>query len=78
MRLADVAEPFFPFFFIFLVLFVFTTYFATLVVFIMIALGAWAVVLAAGVVFPYKRPDIYEKSPIAKRKVFGLPLMTVA
>ena len=63
---------------IFLVLFVFTTYFATLVVFIMIALGAWAVVLAAGVVFPYRRPEIYEKSPISKRKVFGLPLMTVA
>jgi basic amino acid/polyamine antiporter, APA family len=63
---------------IFLVLFVFTTYFATLVVFIMIALGAWAIALAAGVVFPYKRPDIYEKSPISKRKVLGLPLMTVA
>jgi amino acid transporter len=63
---------------IFLVLFVFTTYFATLVVFIMIALGAWAVVLAAGVVFPYRRPDIYEKSPIAKRKLLGLPLMTVS
>jgi basic amino acid/polyamine antiporter, APA family len=63
---------------IFLVLFVFTTYFATLVVFIMIALGAWAVVLAAGVVFPYKRPDIYEKSPISKHKVLGLPVMTVA
>lgn len=63
---------------IFLVLFVFTTYFATLVVFIMIALGAWAIVLAAGVVFPYKRPEIYEKSPISKRKVLGLPLMTVA
>jgi APA family basic amino acid/polyamine antiporter len=63
---------------IFLVLFVFTTYFATLVVFIMIALGAWAIVLAAGVVFPYKRPEIYEKSPISKRKVLGLPMMTVA
>jgi amino acid transporter len=63
---------------IFLVLFVFTTYFATLVVFIMIALGAWAVVLAAGTVFPYRRPEIYEKSPISKRKVLGLPLMTVS
>lgn len=63
---------------IFLALFVFTTYFATLVMFIMIALGAWAVVLAAGAVFPYRRPDIYEKSPISKRKVMGLPMMTVA
>ena len=63
---------------IFLALFVFTTYFATLVVFIMIALGAWAIVLAAGAVFPYRRPEIYEKSPISKRKLLGLPLMTVA
>jgi amino acid transporter len=63
---------------IFLALFVFTTYFATLVVFIMIALGAWAVVLAAGTVFPYRRPEIYEKSPISKRMVLGLPIMTVA
>jgi len=63
---------------IFLALFVFTTYFATLVVFIMIALGAWAVVLAAGAVFPYRRPEIYEKSPISKRTIAGLPLMTVA
>jgi basic amino acid/polyamine antiporter, APA family len=29
-------------------------------------------------VFPYRRPEIYEKSPISKRKVLGLPLMTVA
>ncbi|MGI8571979.1 MAG: amino acid permease [Solirubrobacteraceae bacterium] len=63
---------------IFLALFVFTTYFATLVVFIMIALGAWAVVLAAGAVFPYRRPEIYEKSPISKQTLLGLPVMTVA
>jgi basic amino acid/polyamine antiporter, APA family len=44
----------------------------------MIALGAWGIVLAAGTVFPYLRPEIYEKSPISKRKVLGLPLMTVA
>ena len=62
----------------FLALFVFTTYFGTLVLFVMIALGAWAIVLAAGVVFPYKRPDIYEKSPIANHRVLGLPLMTFA
>jgi len=62
----------------FLALFVFTTYFGTLVLFVMIALGAWAIVLAAGVVFPYRRPDIYEKSPIAEHRVLGLPLMTFA
>jgi amino acid transporter len=63
---------------VFMALFVFTTYFATLVVFIMIALGAWAIVLASGAVFPYRRPDIYEKSPISKRRILGLPVMTVA
>jgi len=63
---------------IFMALFVFTTYFATLVVYVMVALFAWAIVLAAGAVFPYKRPEIYEKSPISQRKLFGLPLMTVA
>ena len=62
----------------FLALFVFTTYFGTLVLFVMIALGAWAIVLAAGIVFPYRRPDIYEKSPIANHRVLGLPLKTVA
>jgi cell division protein FtsW (lipid II flippase) len=44
----------------------------------MVALLAWAIVLAAGAVFPYKRPQIYEKSPISTRKILGLPLMTVA
>jgi hypothetical protein len=29
-------------------------------------------------VFPYRRPEIYEKSPISKRTLLGLPLMTVA
>jgi amino acid transporter len=62
----------------FMALFVFTTYFATLVTYIMVALLAWAIVLAAGAVFPYKRPQIYEKSPISTRKILGLPLMTVA
>jgi basic amino acid/polyamine antiporter, APA family len=63
---------------IFLALFVWSTYFGTLTLFLMIALGAWAIVLAAGTVFPYKRPDIYQKSPIAHRKLFGLPIMVPA
>jgi APA family basic amino acid/polyamine antiporter len=63
---------------IFLALFVFTTYFITLIVFIELALLAWMFVLAAGIVFPYKRREMYEKSPIANKKVFGLPVMTVA
>ena len=27
--------------------------------------------------FPYLRPQIYEKSPIAGKTIFGLPIMTV-
>lgn len=63
---------------VFLALFVFTSYFITLIVFIELALLAWGIVLAAGIVFPYRRPDIYEKSPLAGFKVAGLPSMTVA
>jgi basic amino acid/polyamine antiporter, APA family len=63
---------------IFLALFVFTTYFITLIIFIELALLAWSFVLAAGIVFPYKRPEMYEKSPIANKRLFGLPIMTVA
>ncbi|MBA2311797.1 MAG: APC family permease [Actinobacteria bacterium] len=62
----------------FLALFVFTTYFITLIIFIELALLAWMFVLAAGIVFPYRRPEMYEKSPISNKKMFGLPIMTVA
>ncbi len=55
----------------------FTTFFQ-LVIFIEVAVLAWAIVLLAGVFFPYRRPDIYEKSPIANLKIAGLPVMTVA
>lgn len=55
----------------------FWSFFATMVIFIETALVAWGVVLAAGVVFPFRRPDIYEKSPIAGRRILGLPLMSV-
>lgn len=62
----------------FLALFVWTTYFITLIVFIEMAVLAWSFVLGAGMVFPYKRPEIYERSPIANKKIFGYPVMTVA
>jgi amino acid transporter len=47
---------------LFMALFVFTEFFSA----------------AAGIVFPYMRPQIYEKSPIASKKILGLPMMTVA
>jgi APA family basic amino acid/polyamine antiporter len=55
----------------------FTSFFQ-LVIFIEVAVLAWALVLLAGVFFPYRRPDIYNKSPIANMKIGGLPVMSVA
>lgn len=62
---------------IFMALFVFTGFFASIVILIEAAVLAWSIVLLAGVFFPYMRPDIYEKSPIANRTLLGLPMMTV-
>ena len=61
-----------------LALFVFTEKFSQVIVLIECQVLAWTAVLLAGVFFPYARPHIYEKSPIARIKLFGLPLMTVA
>jgi basic amino acid/polyamine antiporter, APA family len=55
----------------------FTSFFQ-LVIFIEVAVLAWALVLLAGVFFPYRRPDIYNKSPIANMKIGGFPVMSVA
>jgi basic amino acid/polyamine antiporter, APA family len=55
----------------------FTSFFQ-LVIFIEVAVLAWAVVLLAGVFFPYRRPDIYNKGPIANMKIGGIPVMSVA
>jgi len=55
----------------------FTSFFQ-LVIFIEVAVLAWAIVLLAGVFFPYRRPDIYNKSPISNIRIFGLPVMSVA
>jgi basic amino acid/polyamine antiporter, APA family len=63
---------------IFMALFCFTSFFATVVILIEAAVLAWSIVLAAGIFFPFTRPQIYSKSPIAARRVFGLPMMSVA
>jgi APA family basic amino acid/polyamine antiporter len=62
---------------VFLALFSFTTFFQS-VIFIEVAVVAWGLVLLAGVFFPYRRPAMYEKSPIANIKILGLPVMSVA
>ena len=63
---------------IFMALFVFTPWFSKIVILIEAAVLAWSVVLAAGMFFPYLRPQLYEKSPIAGKTILGLPIMTVA
>lgn len=62
---------------VFMALFVFTETFSKIVILIEAAVLAWSVVLLAGVFFPYKRPAIYEKSPMARFRILGLPSMTV-
>ena len=48
---------------------VFTPWFSKIVILIEAAVLAWSVVLGAGIFFPYLRPEIYAKSPLANRKV---------
>ena len=55
---------------IFMALFVFTPWFSKIVILIEAAVLAWSVVLGAGMFFPYLRPQLYEKSPIAGKTVF--------
>lgn len=63
---------------IFMYLFVFTEPFSKIIILIEAAVLAWSIVLGAGIFFPYVRPHIYEKSPIARRTLLGFPMMTVA
>ena len=63
---------------VFMYLFVFTDTFSTIVILIEAAVLAWSIVLLAGVFFPYKRPEIYNKSALAGKTILGLPIMTVA
>lgn len=63
---------------IFMYLFVYVSYFQTLVLFLLVGVLAWTIVLGAGIFFPYLRPEIYAKSPVSNTKILGLPLMTVA
>jgi amino acid transporter len=63
---------------IFLALFCFSTYFSQIIILIEAQTLAWVITLAAGAFFPYYRPHIYQKSPLAGRKFLGLPVMTVS
>ena len=50
---------------IFMALFVFTPWFSKIVILIEAAVLAWSVAWPLGMFFPYLRPELYEKSPIA-------------
>ncbi|MCX6223058.1 MAG: amino acid permease [Bacteroidia bacterium] len=60
----------------FTALYVYTSFFATLI-FILAASIAWFITMIAGIIFPYRNKDIYEKSPISKYKILKIPLMSV-
>ena len=40
--------------------------------------AVWVVAMVAAVVFPYRRREMYQASPVARLRVLGLPLMTVS
>jgi APA family basic amino acid/polyamine antiporter len=61
---------------IFTALYVYTSFFSTLI-FILAASIAWFITMVAGVIFPYRNKTIYEKSPIAKYRLWGVPLMSL-
>ena len=60
----------------FLFLILYTNFFATLV-FILAAAIAWFITLIFGVVFPYSSPELFNFTPMANKKLFGLPVMSV-
>lgn len=57
----------------------YTTLFSYILFTITLWFTAWVVVGAAGLVFPYVRKDIFEKSPaVVKTKVGGVPVISIA
>lgn len=55
----------------------FTTYASTIIIIgVALTLG-WAVTLLGGIFFPYRRKEMFNKSPIAHQKIFGMPAMSV-
>ena len=63
---------------IMLYVFTYTTAFANLVFGAIAYWVLWAGVGLAAAVFPFRRRDLYESSPISHRRLAGLPAVTVA
>jgi amino acid transporter len=45
--------------------------------FVEVLVVVWGFTLLAAVIFPYRRPAMYQASPVARLRVFGMPLMAV-
>src|SRR6266542_7011187 len=48
-----------------------------LLTFFEVLVGVWLIAMLAAMIFPYRRPGIYRPSPVARLRLFGIPLMTV-
>ncbi|MCX6620003.1 MAG: hypothetical protein NTY38_02765, partial [Acidobacteria bacterium] len=62
---------------IFLALFLFTDFFASLVL-VLAAMLAWIPTMYAAIIFPYRNRRLFESSAIANLRFAGLPLMSIA
>jgi amino acid transporter len=62
---------------VFLALFLFTTFFSTLIL-VLAAMLAWIPTMYAAIVFPYRNRRLFEVSAIAGFRIAGIPAMTVA
>jgi amino acid transporter len=62
---------------VFLALFLFSTFFGTLVL-VLAAMIAWIPTMVAAILFPYLRPQLYNGTPLAEKRLLGLPFLSVA
>jgi amino acid transporter len=62
---------------VFLALFLFSTFFGTLVL-VLAAMIAWIPTMIAAILFPYLRPHLYNGTPLAAKHPLGLPYLTIA
>jgi amino acid transporter len=62
---------------VFLALYLFTDFFASLVL-VLAAMLAWIPTMYAAIVFPYRNRRLFESSAIANLRLAGVPLMSIA
>ena len=62
---------------IFMACIAFTDYAKTIIIIGVPLTIAWAITLLGGVFYPLYRKHLFERSPIANQRMFGLPTMSV-